>query len=87
MLWWIVELGRVDIDVEVSIMSSHLALPRVGHLKEIYHIFAYLKAHSNTEMVFGPMVCLNDRTSLTRPMDVRAWLRSCLASYLKHVVP
>ena len=35
-------------------MSSHLALPRVGHLKEIYHIFAYLKAHSNTEMVFDP---------------------------------
>jgi hypothetical protein len=53
-LRWIVELGRVDIDVEVSMMSSHLALPRVGHLKEIYHIFAYLKAHSNTEMVFDP---------------------------------
>ncbi len=54
-LWWIVELGRVDIDVKVSMMSLHLALPRVGHLKEIYHIFAYLKAHSNTEMVFNPM--------------------------------
>ena len=47
-LRWIVELGRVDMDVEVSMMSSHLALPRVGHLKEIYHIFAYLNAHSNT---------------------------------------
>jgi hypothetical protein len=35
-------------------MSLHLALPRAGHLKEIYHIFAYLKAHSNTEMVFNP---------------------------------
>ena len=44
-LRWIVELGRVDIDVEVSMMSSHLALPGVGHLKEIYHIFAYFKAH------------------------------------------
>ncbi len=30
-LRWIVELGQVDIDVEVSMMSSHLALPRVGH--------------------------------------------------------
>ncbi len=55
MLRWIVELGRVDIDVEVLMMSSHLALPRVGHLKEIYHIFVYLKAHLNTEMVFDPM--------------------------------
>jgi hypothetical protein len=54
-LRWIVELGRVDIDVEVLMMSSHLALPRVGHLKEIYHIFVYLKAHLNTEMVFDPM--------------------------------
>jgi hypothetical protein len=26
-LCWIVELGRVDIDVEVLMMSSHLALP------------------------------------------------------------
>ena len=53
-LRWIVELGRIDIDVEVSMMSSHLALPREGHLKELYHIFAYLKAHSNAEMVFDP---------------------------------
>ena len=53
-LRWIVELGRVDIDVEVSMMSSHLALPREGHLRELYHIFAYLKSHANTEMVFDP---------------------------------
>ncbi len=53
-LRWIVELGGVDLDVEVSMMSSHLALPCEGHLKDIYHTFAYLKAHSNTEMVFDP---------------------------------
>ena len=53
-LRWIVELGRVDIDVEVSMMSSHLALLREGHLKELYHIFAYLKARPNAEMVFDP---------------------------------
>jgi hypothetical protein len=53
-LQWIVELGRVDLDVEVSMMSLHLALPREGHMKEIYHIFGYRKAHSNTEMVFDP---------------------------------
>jgi hypothetical protein len=52
--WWIVELGQVDINLEVSMMSPHLALPRAGHLKEIYHIFAYLKAHLNTEVVFDP---------------------------------
>jgi hypothetical protein len=31
-LRWIVELGRVDICLEVSMMSSHLVLPREGHL-------------------------------------------------------
>ena len=33
-------------------MSSHLVLPHVGHLKEVFHMFAYLKVHHNTEMVF-----------------------------------
>ncbi len=56
----IVELERVDINVEVSMMSSNLALPCVGHLKEIYHIFAYLKAHSNTEMVFDSTPVIPD---------------------------
>ena len=71
-LRWIVELGRVDIDVEVSMMSSHLALPRVGHMKEIYHIFAYLKAHSNTEMVFDPMPVALDMNLFER----QDWLYS-----------
>ena len=42
-LRWIVELGRVDVCLEVSMMSSHLALPREGHLEQVLHIFAYLK--------------------------------------------
>ena len=53
-LCWIVELGPANIYVEVSMMSSHLALSRVGYLKELFHIFVYLKAHHNTEMVFDP---------------------------------
>ena len=53
-LRWMVELGRVDICVEVSMMSSHLALPRKGHLKELFHIFGYLKKHHNSEMPFDP---------------------------------
>ena len=53
-LRWIVELGRVDVCLEVSMMSSHLALPREGHLAQVFHIFAYLKKYHNTEMVFDP---------------------------------
>ena len=65
-LRWIVELGRIDIDVEVSMMASHLALPREGHLRELYHIFSYLKAHSNAEMVFDPTPISPDLTLFER---------------------
>ena len=44
-LRWMVELGRVDVCLEVSMMSSHLALPREGHLEHVLHIFAYLKKY------------------------------------------
>ena len=51
-LRWIVELGRVDICLECSLMSSCLALPRVGNLEQVLHIFGYLKKHHNAELVF-----------------------------------
>ena len=53
-LRWIVELGRIDICLEVSMMSSHLALPREGHLEALFHIFAYLKKYFNAELVYDP---------------------------------
>ena len=48
------ELGRIDINVEASMLSSHLALPGEGNFQELPHIFAYLKKHMNSEMVFDP---------------------------------
>jgi hypothetical protein len=53
-LQWMVELGRVDICLEVSMLSSHLALPRRGHMDQVLHIFAYLKVHHNAEIVLDP---------------------------------
>ena len=53
-LRWIVELGHVDVCLEVLMMSCHIALPREGHLKALLQIFAYLKKHHNTEMVYDP---------------------------------
>ena len=35
-------------------MSSQLALPREGHLEQVFHMFGYLKSHHNAEMVFDP---------------------------------
>ena len=54
MLHWAVELGRVDILLEMALMSTHLALPRQGHLEQLYHIFGYLKAHPTCYLFFDP---------------------------------
>ena len=51
-LRWIVELGRIDITGEVSNMSSHVCLPREGHLGKLFYMFAYLKHKHNGSLVF-----------------------------------
>ena len=53
-LRYIVELGRINICLECSMISSHLYLPREGHLYQVFHFFGYPEKHHNTEMVFGP---------------------------------
>ncbi len=55
-LRWAVELGRIDIFVNVSLLSSFLAQPRVGHMEQVLHIFAYLKHHEQSNLVFDPRV-------------------------------
>ena len=42
-LRWGVELGRVDMITEVSILSSYNCSPREGHLEALYQIFEYIR--------------------------------------------
>ena len=51
-LRWAVELGRIDITTEVSILAGFSAAPRVGHLNAIFDVFAYLKKHTRSRLVF-----------------------------------
>ena len=53
-LRWIVEMGRMDICMEVSSLSSYIAMPREGHMQQVLHIFAYLKINHNARVVFDP---------------------------------
>ena len=46
-----VELGRVYIVCEVSMISSHSAMPRVGHLDHVLYIFSCLKHYHNSRLV------------------------------------
>ena len=51
-LRWAVELGRMDICTEVSMLAAHCAMPRQGHLEAVWHVFAYLKKYGRSKMVF-----------------------------------
>ena len=54
MLRWAVEIGRVDILLETSLLSTHLAMPRVGHLDQVYRVFGYLKLYPKRKLAFDP---------------------------------
>ena len=53
---WAIELGAIDIYLEVSMLSQHQALPREGHLEALYHIFAYVRQQLKFKkrIVFDP---------------------------------
>ena len=53
-LRWIVELGRIDINYEVAVLSQYLACPRRGHLIQAIHIFKYLDIHRESFLSFDP---------------------------------
>ena len=51
-LWWAVEIGRFDIVTEISMLSIYQASPREGHLKRIYHIFAFFNKNPKLVLKF-----------------------------------
>jgi hypothetical protein len=66
-LWWIVELGRVNIMVEVSYLSLFLVAPRVGHLEAALSIFAYLQKNKDLAMFFNPCEFDIDKSDFPPP--------------------
>ena len=53
-------------------MSSHLALPRRGHMEQAMQIFGYLKKYHNAELVFDP----SDPTINEQDFERRDWASS-----------
>jgi len=53
-LQWAVELGRLDILFEVSMMSQYQAESREGHMEALYLIVHYLKKNPFRRIVFDP---------------------------------
>jgi hypothetical protein len=51
-LHWCVELGRLDIMIEVQMLASFQACPREGLSEMVFHVFAYLKKYNRSAFVF-----------------------------------
>ena len=54
MLRWAIEIGRVDINTEISLLSSFQAAPREGHLNQLLRIVAFLKRKPKLTLYFDP---------------------------------
>jgi hypothetical protein len=53
-LRWCMELGRIDIITEVSMLYIFVCMLYEGHLGAVYHLFSYLSLHHNAIVVFEP---------------------------------
>ena len=49
-----IELGRISIITKVSLLSSHVALPREGHLEAALHAMAHVSQRYNSKLVYDP---------------------------------
>ena len=50
----VVELGSIDIQIEVALVSQCQASPRVGHLWVLYLIFHYFSKKPRKQLVMDP---------------------------------
>ena len=59
-LRWAIELGRIDIITEVSMLSQYQCSPREGYLDAVYRVFWYLKCSIKKgnygRIVFDPSI-------------------------------
>ena len=54
MLRWAIELGRIDIEIETSLLSQYQSSPREGHLEAAYSIVHYLQENPSKVAVMDP---------------------------------
>ena len=39
---WMIEIAHIDINIKVTLLTSHSAMPKQGHLEAMLHIMGYL---------------------------------------------
>ena len=80
-------MGRVDILLEVSLLSQYQAAPREGHLEQLLHIFAYLRKKPKVTLYLDPALPNLDYTIFqTRAEDFIEYYRDA-QEQLPHQLP
>ena len=54
-LIWAVEIGRIDINLEIDLLSRCLAQLRHDHIDHVFHNFSIIKSHTKTNLVLDPL--------------------------------
>ena len=49
-----IELGRIDMITKLSLLSTHVVLPRKGHLDAAVYIMAHVGQRYNSRLVYDP---------------------------------
>lgn len=77
LLHWAVEIERVDILLETSLLSFYLAIPRAEYLEQAYHIFGFLKQASKRKLGFDPGQPIIDERRFNNTTEWRPFKGTC----------
>ena len=86
-LRWATEIGRVDILLEVALLSQYSASPREGHLDQVLHIFAFLRRHSKLTLYLSPEMPLMDFGEFRTQKDDFSELYRDAEEQMPHAMP
>ena len=64
MVRWMMEIGRVDIITEVSLLAYQLEMPREVHLDALINVYVFLWDKYNSKMTFDTTYTDINKSSL-----------------------
>ena len=54
-LRWMIKLGRINIIIKVSLLLSHIVLPREGHFEAAIHVMAHVGHRYTSRLVYDSL--------------------------------
>jgi hypothetical protein len=69
----IIEIGRLDITTEVSMLAAHMGPPREVHLTALLRVFAYLKNKHNARLIYDPSSAQIETSDFKDDKDLKAF--------------